>query len=235
MSKSTVRVLVEGGKATAAPPLGPALGPLGVNIGQVVSEINNKTKDFKGMLVPAIVTVDSDTKEFTIEIGTPPTSELLKKEADVKKGTSNPITDKIADLKIQQIIKVAKMKQDSLLGKDLVNKAKEILGTCQSLGIMVEGKDAHEVIEAIDKGEYVDMINSGRTELTKEELAKQEKEKEELQEKIEKEHAEMRARANDIVKQMIGKTNSEIKKKLKEEKIADTIIHELLPEEEKKK
>ena len=81
----TVDALVEGGKASAAPPLGPALGPLGVNIGQVVAEINKKTADFKGMQVPVKVIIDTDTKEFEIKIGTPPAAELIKQEAGIKK------------------------------------------------------------------------------------------------------------------------------------------------------
>ena len=72
--KEKVEALVDGGKASAAPPLGPALGPMGVNIGQVIAEINKKTDAFKGMKVPVTVLIDKETKEFSIEIGTPPTS-----------------------------------------------------------------------------------------------------------------------------------------------------------------
>jgi len=119
MAKQTVECLIEGGKATAAPPLGPALGPLGVNIGQVVAEINKKTADFKKMQVPVKVIVDEDTKEFEITIGTPPTSELIKKEAHIEKGSGVPNSDKVADIRIEQVIKVAKMKEDVTLGKNL--------------------------------------------------------------------------------------------------------------------
>jgi large subunit ribosomal protein L11 len=77
MAEQTVESLVEGGKATAAPPLGPALGPLGVNIGQVVAEINKKTESFKGMQVPVKVIVDSETKDFKVTVGTPPASALI--------------------------------------------------------------------------------------------------------------------------------------------------------------
>ncbi len=86
MAKETVEALVEGGKATAAPPLGPALGPKGVNIGQVVAEINKKTESFKGMQVPVKVIIDPDTKEFEITVGTPPASSLIKKETGIEKG-----------------------------------------------------------------------------------------------------------------------------------------------------
>ena len=73
MATEKVEVLIEGGKATAAPPLGPALGPMGVNIGEVVAQINTKTQDFKGMQVPVTVAINTDSKEFTISVGTPPT------------------------------------------------------------------------------------------------------------------------------------------------------------------
>ena len=86
MATQSVDALVEGGKASAAPPLGPALGPLGVNIGQVVAEINKKTASFQGMQVPVKVNVDTDTKEFNITVGTPPASALIKKEANLKSG-----------------------------------------------------------------------------------------------------------------------------------------------------
>ena len=159
MAKETIEVLIEGGKATAAPPLGPALGPMGVNIGQVVGEINNKTADFKGMKVPVKVTIDTDTKAFTIKVGTPPAAQLIKKEANIKKGAGNPITETVADLTMDQIIKVTKMKSDSLLGKSMTSKVKEILGTCRSMGINVEGKKAQAIIEAVNKGEFKDKLN----------------------------------------------------------------------------
>ena len=123
MPKETVEVYVEGGKATAAPPLGPALGPMGVNIGQVVAEINRKTAEFKAMQVPVKVIVDSDTKKFDVTVGTPPASALIKKEAGIEKGAGNPLTDKVADLKIEQVIKISKMKPI---------KAKKLVGLTKS-------------------------------------------------------------------------------------------------------
>src|SRR3989339_217982 len=101
MAKETVEVMVEGGKATAAPPLGPALGPTGLNIGLVVSTINQKTASFKGMQVPVTVTFDRVKKTFEIEIGTPPASALLKSEAGIEKGAANPKADKVADVLIE--------------------------------------------------------------------------------------------------------------------------------------
>ncbi|HZX44395.1 MAG TPA: 50S ribosomal protein L11, partial [Candidatus Nanoarchaeia archaeon] len=154
MAKETVEVMVEGGKATAAPPLGPALGPMGVNIGQVVGKINEKTKSFAGMKVPVKVIIDKSTKQFEVEVGTPPCSQLLKKEANIEKGSSNPLEDKVADVLIEQIIKVAKMKEGALLGKTLKSKVKEVIGTCNSMGILVEGKSAKEATAEVNAGKY---------------------------------------------------------------------------------
>ena len=231
MAKQTVESLIEGGKATAAPPLGPALGPTGVNIGQVVQEINKKTADLKGMQVPVKVTVDTDTKEFTIEIGTPPAAALIKKEAGIQKGSGNPLTDKVADLLIQQVIKVAKMKEDALLGKDLKNKVREIVGTCQSMGILVEGMPAQEALKAIAEGKFDQQISSGRTELTEEEKKAQEEEKKRLQEEMEARRAEFETQAKSILAAV--KDNKKARKAMVEAGIPQPIIDELAPEEKK--
>ena len=195
MAKKTVESLIEGGKATAAPPLGPALGPTGVNIGQVVVEINKKTADLKGMQVPVKVTIDMDTKAFTIEIGTPPAPALIKKEADLQKASSNPLKEKVADLVIEQIIKIAKMKEDALLGKDLKAKVKEIVGTCQSMGILVEGLSAPDALRAINEGKFDHKIASGKTELSQEEKKRLAEEKKRLQEELSRRRAEFEVKA----------------------------------------
>jgi len=150
----TIKALVEGGKASAGPPLGPALGPLGVNIMQIINTINEKTKQFDGMKVPVKVIVDPKTKDFEIEVGTPPATSLILKELGLEKGSGSAGTHKIADLTVDQAIKVAKMKHDNLLGKELKQKTKEVIGTCVSIGITVEGKTPQEVQKAIDEGEY---------------------------------------------------------------------------------
>ena len=150
----TIKALVEGGKASAGPPLGPALGPLGVNIMQIINTINDKTKQFDGMKVPVKVIVDPKTKNFEIEIGTPPASSLILKELGAEKGSGAPSTHKIGNITIEQAIKVAKMKQDNLLGKELKQKTKEVIGTCVSLGVTVEGKKPQEIQKAIDDGEF---------------------------------------------------------------------------------
>jgi large subunit ribosomal protein L11 len=137
----TVEVLVEGGRATPGQPLGPALGPLGVNIPKIVAEINNKTKAFDGMKVPVKIIIDSKTKNFDIKVGTPPTSSLISKELGVEKGSGSPKANKVGNLTIDQAIKIAQMKGDSLMGKDLKMKVLEVVGTCTSMGVTIEGME----------------------------------------------------------------------------------------------
>ncbi len=153
MPKQVVEVLVEGGKATPGPPLGPALGPLGVNVAQVVKAINDATKAYEGMKVPVKIIVDPATRQFEIEVGTPPTSALILKEIGAEKGSSDPKRDKVGDLTIEQVIKIAKLKQKNMLSYTLKNAVKEVLGTCVSMGVTVMGKDPREVQKMIDNGE----------------------------------------------------------------------------------
>ena len=154
MAKEAVDALIVGGKASAAPPLGPALGPKGVNIGQVGAEINKKTADFAGMQVPVKVIIDSDTKEFEIEIGTPPASALIKTELGIKKGSGVPQADYVGDLTLEQVKKIARMKEGAVTGKNQKMRVKEILGTCRSMGVTIEGKKSSEMIAEINAGNY---------------------------------------------------------------------------------
>lgn len=233
MVKQTVETLVEGGKATAAPPLGPALGPTGVNIGQVIAEINKKTAELKGMQVPIKVMVDTVSKEFSIEVGTPPAAALIKKEAGIEKGSSNPLTDKVADLVIEQIIKIAKIKEDDLLGNDLKRKMKEIIGTCNSMGILVEGMPARDALRAIEAGKFDAEIKSGKTELSEEEKKHLAEEKQRLQEEIEKRRVEFEAKAKQIMKEMEGQEKKKIRNAMLEAGIPLKIVDENVPPEKK--
>jgi large subunit ribosomal protein L11 len=228
--EQVVEAMVEGGKATAAPPLGPALGPTGLNIGKVIADINTKTAAFKGMQVPIKITVNPADKSYTITVGLPPVSALIKKEGNLEKGAANP-SEFIANLYIEQVIKIAKMKSDNLLGKDLKAKVKEVLGSCDSMGVMVEGKRAREAVRAIDAGEFAEEIKAEKTELTAEELRKLEAEKKRLQEEVERRRAEFMAKAKAIIESMAGQARGAIKAKLIEAKIPATIIEELLPVE----
>ncbi|HTY47294.1 MAG TPA: 50S ribosomal protein L11 [Methanomassiliicoccales archaeon] len=150
----TIEVLIDGGKATPGQPLGPALGPMGVNVVQVVAKINEKTKGFEGMKVPVKILIDPKTKSFEIKVGTPPTSSLLFKELGVEKGSGTPNTSKAGNITIAQAIKVAGMKGDSLMGKDLKMQVLEVIGVCVSSGITVEGKDPKVIQKEIKEGKW---------------------------------------------------------------------------------
>ncbi len=160
----TINVLVEGGKASAGAPLGPALGPLGVNIAEVVAKINEKTKKYEGMKVPVKVIVDSSTKSVEIEVGSPPVSALIKKELNLQKGASNPKTEKIANLSMQQVASIAIKKFSPNNFKELKGAIKQVLGTCNSMGVHVEGKRAAELVKAVDSGAYDGLIKSALSE-----------------------------------------------------------------------
>lgn len=146
--------MVEGGRASPGPPLGPALGPMGVNVVQVVAKINEKTQSFAGMKVPVKVIIDPKTKTFEIKVGTPPTSALLVKEIGVEKGSGAPNTQKVGNISIEQAIKVANMKQDSLMGKDVKMRVLEVIGVCVSSGITVEGKEPKVIQKEIKEGKW---------------------------------------------------------------------------------
>ncbi len=150
--------LVTGGQASAGPPLGPALGPMGVNIMQVIEAINEKTKDFEGMKVPVTVSVDTETKKWEIEIGIPSAAALVLKEAGIQKGSGTSGTDWVADVGIDTIVKVAKTKLDSSYATSLKSVAKEIIGTCLCLGIKIEGKTPKEITVEINEGKFDDKL-----------------------------------------------------------------------------
>ena len=229
MATETVQIMVEGGKASAAPPLGPALGPLGINIGKVVADINIKTQSFKGMQVPVKVSVDKDTKEYTISVGTPPASALIKKESQIEKGSGKPLTEHVADLKIEQIIKIAKMKEDNCSGKTLKDRVKEIAGTCNSMGILVEGLHAKEAIKQINAGQFDEKIKAEKTELTAEELKQLEEERKKLQAEVAGKHAELENKAKAIMKELEGQERKVIVAKMREVQIPEDMIKKLLP------
>ena len=152
--KKIVNALVSGGEASAGPPLGPALGPLGINILQVVNTINEKTKDFPGMKVPVKVEVDPETKKFSVEVGVPPTAALIFKESGINKGSGTAGTNFVGNVSMQSIVKISKMKLDVSYAPDVKSIAKEIIGSCLSVGIKVEDKVAKELYADVSAGKY---------------------------------------------------------------------------------
>jgi len=154
----TIEALVPGGEASPGPPLGPELGPTPVNVQDVVQEINDETAAFDGMEVPVTVEYDDDGA-FSISVGVPPTAELVKDEAGFETGSGEPQKNFVADLTAAQVKKIAEQKSSDLLSYDPFNAAKEVVGTCTSLGVTIEGNDPREFKQRMEEGEYDDVFD----------------------------------------------------------------------------
>ena len=161
--KKTVEALVSGGQATAGPPLGPALGPLGVNVLAIVNKINEETESYAGMKVPVKIVVDVDTKGFEVSVGIPTTAALIVKEAGIPKGSGTPNTEKVGNLSLEQAVKIAGIKRPSILARSLRAAVKEVVGTCVSMGVTVNEKDPKAVLREIEEGQFEDMLTEQRT------------------------------------------------------------------------
>ncbi|MDR2699765.1 MAG: 50S ribosomal protein L11 [Nitrososphaerota archaeon] len=160
VDKKVVELIVSGGQANAGPPLGPALGPLGVNIVAVVNKINEVTKEYAGMKVPVKVSVDTEDKTFEVSVGTPTASALIVAELKIEKGSGTPNSVKVGDLSIDQVVRIAKIKAPQLLATTTKDATKELLGTCVSIGVTVEGKDPRDVQKDIDAGTYEQLFGN---------------------------------------------------------------------------
>lgn len=158
MVEKTFNFIVSGGKASGGPPIGPALGPLGVNIMQIVNDINAKTAEYDGLSVPVDVIIDTDTRAFEVKVGLLTTFALISQATGISKGSSNPSTDFIGDLSFEQLIDVANKKRQGIYAASLKTAVREVLGTCQSAGVTVDGKFAKDVQDEIAAGEYDDQL-----------------------------------------------------------------------------
>ena len=159
-----IKVLADGGSMAPGPALSQKLGPLGINMGQVIQKVNDATKNFKGMKVPVEIDVNPITKNVEIKVFSPPTSELLKKEISVEKGSGAQDKIKVGNLSIEQVIHVAQTKQGNMLSRDLKAAVKNVVGTCVSLGILIENKHPNEIQKEIEEGKYDEEIKSEKTE-----------------------------------------------------------------------
>jgi len=142
MAKKKVTAVIKlqcpAGKATPAPPVGPALGPHGVSAPQFVQQFNDRTKSMEpGLVVPVVITVYSD-KSFTFILKTPPAAVLIRKACNIQKGSSNSITQKVATLSKAKLEEIAKMKMPDITANDLEAAKKIIAGTARSMGVEVE-------------------------------------------------------------------------------------------------
>ncbi len=134
-----IKLQVPAGKATPAPPVGPALGPHGVSAPQFVQQFNDRTKSVEpGLLIPVVVTVYAD-KSFTFITKTPPAAVLIKKACGLEKGSSVPNKDKVATIKAAQVRAIAEQKMVDLNATDIEGAMRIIAGTARSMGVTVEG------------------------------------------------------------------------------------------------
>jgi large subunit ribosomal protein L11 len=131
-----IKLQAPGGAATPAPPIGPALGQHGVNIGQFVQQFNERTREYNGMTIPVVISVFSD-RSFTFELKSPPASVLLKQEAGVAKGSGVPNKDKVGKVTMDQCRKIAQTKMKDLNAFDIEHAARIVAGTARSMGIDV--------------------------------------------------------------------------------------------------
>jgi large subunit ribosomal protein L11 len=133
-----IKVQVPGGQATPAPPVGTALGPHGVNIGQFVQQFNDRTKDMAGTTIPVVITVYDD-RSFEFITKSPPAAVLLKQAAQIAKGAGNPRTDKVGSVTKAQLEEIAKTKIEDLNASSIEAASRIIAGTARSMGIEVVG------------------------------------------------------------------------------------------------
>lgn len=164
---TTVKAIIQGGKATPAPPLGPALAPTKVNVSEVINAINQKTKEFDGMEVPVTINIDLKTKEFDISVGTPSVAALVKKELKVQKLSKAAFNvyqkDEVKEefkesLKFEQVVKIARAKMEDIKTDNLKNAVKQVVAFCVSGGVYIEGKKPKEIIKEIDEGKWDEKI-----------------------------------------------------------------------------
>ena len=212
-----IKLLVEGGDMKPGPALSQKLGPLGVNINQVIQKVNESTKDFKGLKVPVELDVDTSTKEIKVNVFSPPVSELLKKELEIEKGSGIQKKTQIANASIEQIISVAKQKQQNLLCKDLKSAVKTVVGTCVSLGVLIENKPAKEIEKEIEEGKYDKEIEEEIVETS-----------EEKKQKLDEYFSKVKSEQEKIIQE-------EQKAKEEAEAVKKTEDVEVKPEEEEKK
>jgi len=171
VNKMIIKLLVDGGNMKPGPTVGQKLGPLGVNMGKVVQEVNSATSKFKGIKVPVELNIAKD-KTFIVKVLSPPTTELLKKELGLDKASGEAAKIKVANASIEQIISVAKTKHPNMLANNFKSAVKSVVGTCVSAGILIENKPAKEIEADIDSGKYDKEIKEQKTETSSEKKKK---------------------------------------------------------------
>ncbi len=210
--------MVEGGKASTTPAMAQTLGPLKMDMSKILSDINEKTVSFKGLKVPVELDVNEKDKTYDIVVKSPPTSELIKKELGIKLGSGTPDKKKAGNIAVEQLIKIAKIKSDGMFVNDLRAAIKTVAGSCNSLGVLIEGVESADFNKLLDEGKFDAEINNEKTEADAEKLKDLKAQLEDIQIELDKQFAKK-------------KTKAEFKAEKKEEKEGEA---EEKKEEEKK-
>jgi large subunit ribosomal protein L11 len=165
-----VKLLIEGGNMTPSPAIAQKLGPLGINIGQVISDVNKATTSFKGIKVPVELDIDTSTKKFTINVFSPPVPEMIKKELGIETGSGDHKKVKVGNIAFEKVLYVAKTKLPTMLERDLKAAVKTVVGSCVSLGVLIDNKYAVDVAKEIEEGVYDKEIKSENTDVSPEKM-----------------------------------------------------------------
>jgi len=208
-----VKLIVDGGKMQPGPSVSQQLGPMGINLGKIISDVNEATNGFSGMKVPVEIDVDGKTKKYVINVFSPPVAELIKKEISVEKGSGQPNNIKIGNIALERLIYIAKTKMPDFLARDLKKAVKLVVGSCVSLGVLIDNKEPKEIVIDIDKGKYDKEIDSEIVEISKDKKDKLEKffaVRKAKQEKDQKALEEAKAAEEAEVAKKVGTTASAI-------------------------
>lgn len=170
-----VKLIVEGGDMKPGPAIAQQLGPLGINLGKVIADVNSATLGFKGTKVPVEIDVNAKTKSFTIQVFSPPVAELIKKELKLEKASGEAGNIKVGNVAIEQVIGIAKSKLPNMLAKDLKRAVKLVTGSCVSLGVLIENKEAKETMKDIESGLYDQEISQEKIDVSAEKKSKLDK------------------------------------------------------------
>lgn len=166
--KMKVKLIVDGGAMKPGPAVAQQLGPMGINMGGVISDVNKETEGFKGVKVPVELDIDAKTKEYTIQVFSPPVSEMIKKELKIEKASGLAGKYMAGNIAFERVIEIAKSKQGNLLARNLRSSVRLVVGTCASMGILIDNKFPSEIQGEIDGGNYDKEISEEKTEVTEE-------------------------------------------------------------------
>jgi len=165
---ATIKLMVDGGDMKPGPAIAQQLGPMGINIGKVISDINTATKEFKGMTIPVNLDVDGKTKSYTIKVLSPSVSALIKKELKIESGSGARKKTAVGNISLEQVIGITKVKHPNMLAKEFISALKSVIGSCMSLGIFIDSKDPKEVLQEIEEGKHSKIIKEQKSEVSSE-------------------------------------------------------------------